>query len=157
MAKELEFKYLVNNDSFLELAKTSHEIQQGYLSRKSGRSVRIRVWDDKGYITVKGPEIVGVGRDEFEYEIPLEDAQVMIGMCPPPVISKTRYIVPFEGDTWEVDVFHGNLKGLVTAEIEVQSYDHTFNIPDFVGRDVSKDHRFKNSNLTTFDDLKSAL
>lgn len=157
MAKELEFKYLVKDDSYLKFSKTFHEIQQGYLSRESGRSVRIRIWDDKGFITIKGPEIAGIGRDEFEYEIPLEDARVMLGMCPPPVISKTRYIVPFEDDTWEVDVFHKQLDGLVTAEIEVQSYDHTFNIPDFVGKDVSKDHRFKNSNLTTYDDLKSAL
>lgn len=157
MAKELEFKYLVKDDSYLKFSKTSHEIQQGYLSRESGRSVRIRIWDDKGFITIKGPEIAGIGRDEFEYEIPLEDARVMLGMCPPPVISKTRYIVPFEDDTWEVDVFHYQLDGLVTAEIEVQSYDHTFHLPNFVGKDVSKDHRFKNSNLNTFDELKSAL
>lgn len=157
MAKELEFKYLVKDDSYLKFSKTSHEIQQGYLSRESGRSVRIRIWDDKGFITIKGPEVPGIGRDEFEYEIPLEDARVMLGMCPPPVISKTRYIVPLEDGTWEVDVFHKQLDGLVTAEIEVQSYDHTFHLPNFVGKDVSKDHRFKNSNLNTFDELKSAL
>ncbi len=157
MSKELEYKYLVKDDSFLRLAAASHVIRQGYLSRCTGRSVRVRVCDNKAYFTIKGPQIEGVGRDEYEYEIPLCDAEAMLKLCPAPIIIKTRYVVPFEGDLWEVDVFGGDLEGLVTAEIEIQSYEHKFNLPPFVGENVTNDSRFKNTNLSTYEALKSAL
>ncbi len=157
MQKELEYKYLVKDDSYLQLATESHTIRQGYLSRSTGRSVRVRICDEKGYFTIKGPFIEGEGRDEFEYEIALSDAEAMLALCPSPVISKTRYVVALEGDVWEVDVFHGDLTGLVTAEIEVHSNEHSYHLPSFVGKNVSNDSRFKNTILTTYEALKSAL
>lgn len=157
MQQELEYKYLVKDYSFLQLATDSHEIRQGYLSRSTGRSVRVRICDEKGYFTIKGPFIESEGRDEFEFEISLSDAEAMLALCPMPVISKTRYVVTIEDDVWEVDVFHGELTGLVTAEIEVRSNEHPYSLPSFVGRSVTNDSRFKNTNLTTYEALKSAL
>lgn len=157
MAKELEYKYLVASNSFLELAFAAHEITQGYLCRASGRSVRIRIIDSKAFITIKGTEIEGVGRDEYEYEIPITDGEAMLEMCQPPIIVKTRYIVPFDGETWEVDVFHNELSGLMLAELEVESYDHTFNLPSFVGKNVTNDPRYKNTNLRSYSALETAL
>lgn len=157
MGKELEYKYLVINNSFLEKATDKIEIKQGYLTRHTGRSVRIRIAGEKAFITIKGPEIEGIGRDEFEYQIPLTDGEAMLNLCQPPIIVKTRYIVPFENETWEVDVFHHNLSGLMLAELEVQSYDHTFNLPDFVGKNVTNDARFKNTNLSSYSTLEPAL
>lgn len=81
----------------------------------------------------------------------------MLNLCQPPIIVKTRYIVPFENETWEVDVFHHNLSGLVLAELEVQSYGHTFNLPDFVGKNVTNDARFKNTNLSSYSTLEPTL
>ena len=157
MAKELEYKYLVKDNSFLEMATESYAIVQGYLSRAKGRSVRVRTFGDKAYFTVKGPNMKGIGRDEYEYEIPVSDALELLKLCPPPVLQKTRYIALHEGNRWEVDVFHGDLEGLVTAELEVPSADYEFSLPPFVGRDVSDDRRFRNSRLTTFEALKPAL
>ena len=156
MGKEIEHKYLVRNNSFEKMCSEAIIIKQGYLSRAKGRTVRVRTAGEKAFITIKGPEC-NATRDEFEYPIPLADAEVMLSMCPPPVISKTRYIVYYEENKWEVDVYHDQLEGLVTAEIELPSADYKYALPDFVGRDVTGDRRFYNSCLTTFEDLKSAL
>lgn len=156
MAAEIEHKYLVIAPAYQAMASERHELTQGYLSREKGRTVRVRIWDDHAYLTVKGPNN-GLERAEFEYEIPVADAQQMIGLCPAPVIVKTRWIVPYEGNRWEIDEFHGVLQGLVTAELEVPAADYEFTTPPFVGREVSDDRRFYNSQLTTFEALKSAL
>ena len=114
MGIEIEHKYLVVNDKYRNMASSSHRIMQGYLSREPQRTVRIRVKDKQGFITIKGKN-VGDTRAEFEYPIPIDDAMQLLNMCLPTVIEKTRYLVPFEGHTWEVDEFHGARQGLVVA------------------------------------------
>ena len=109
MGIEIEHKYLVVNDKYRNMASSSHRIMQGYLSREPQRTVRIRVKDNQGFITIKGKN-VGDTRAEFEYPIPIDDAMQLLNMCLPTVIEKTRYLVPFEGHTWEVDEFHGVLQ-----------------------------------------------
>lgn len=156
MAAEIEHKYLVLDSSYQAMASEHHTLTQAYLSREKGRTVRVRIWDNSAFLTVKGPN-QGLQRAEFEYEIPVSDARQLIGLCPAPVIRKTRWIVPHEGNRWEIDEFHADLQGLVTAELEVPSADYQFALPPFVGREVSDDRRFYNSQLTTFEALKSAL
>ena len=121
-------------------------IKQGFLSRVPERVVRVRVRGDKGYITIKGVG-KGASHPEFEYEVPLEDAMEMMALCEPPIIEKTRYIVMHEGNRWEVDEFHGDLQGLVIAELEVPSEDYSYSLPPFVGEEVTGDPRYYNSQL----------
>lgn len=146
MGLEIEYKYLVKDNSYKTLAFKSYSITQGYLSRERGRTVRVRVRDDKAYITIKSAR-VGLTRHEYEYEIPLADGQELIKMCPAPVLYKTRYLVEYKGNIWEVDEFHGDMAGLVTAEIEIPNEEYEFEIPPFVGDDVTEDRRYHNSNL----------
>ena len=144
MATEIEHKYLVINDSFKELACNQHEIRQGFLSRDPERTVRVRVLDDKAFITIKGKG-AGSAHPEYEYRIPMEDALEMLVLCEPPIIEKTRYIVHHKGNRWEVDVFHGHREGLILAELEVPSEDYTFPLPPFVGQDVTGQPQYYNS------------
>lgn len=146
MATEIEHKFLVVNDSYQAMAVSSVEIEQGYLNREPDCTVRVRVKDGHGYITVKGKN-AGDARLEFEYEIPLADARAMLGLCISPVISKRRWIVPYEGHTWEVDEFHGSLSPLIVAEIELPSSDTRYILPPFVGENVTGDPSYYNSNL----------
>lgn len=146
MALEIEHKYLVKNDDFRSLASSSCRISQGYLCREPARTVRVRVKGDRGFLTVKGKND-GAVRTEFEYEVNLDDAVKMLGMCVPPILDKTRYYVPFEGHVWEVDEFHGSRAGLVTAEIELSHENEQYALPDFVGEDVTGDPSYYNSNL----------
>ena len=111
MSVEIEHKYLTSNDSYKEMAVSSQRISQGYLSRDKERTVRIRTKDDKGYITVKTKNI-GDARNEFEYEIPFADAAALLKVCLPPVIQKTRYLVPFGDFLWEIDEFKAHSKAL---------------------------------------------
>lgn len=157
MGKEIEHKYLVVDDSYKGIACRSFEIVQGYLCREPERTVRIRTKGEKGYITVKGIA-TGCAREEFEYEVSLQDAREMLRLCVPPLLEKTRWIVAFGGFEWEVDEFHGPLSGLVTAEIELPSSDTPYTKPPFVGEDVTGDPRYYNSNLNgAFPKLKEAL
>ena len=119
---------------------------QGYLSREPQRTVRIRVKDKQGFITIKGKN-VGDTRAEFEYPIPIDDAMQLLNMCLPTVIEKTRYLVPFEGHTWEVDEFHGARQGLVVAEIEIGNSNQQYTLPPFVGQNVTGNPDYYNSNL----------
>lgn len=146
MALEIEYKYLVKNDSYKKLAKASIHICQGYLCKDPERTVRVRIKGDKGYITIKGKNS-GAVRSEFEYEIDIEDARKMLDMCLRPILDKVRYIVPFGNHIWEVDEFMGERSGLVTAEIELSSPDEKYQIPDFVGDDVTGNPAYYNSNL----------
>ena len=146
MSTEIEHKYLVKDGSYKREAFKQSEIQQGFLSRNPERTVRVRIRDDKGFITVKGRGD-GAAHPEFEYEIPLEDARQMMALCEPPVIVKTRYLVMHEGNCWEVDEFHGDLQGLVIAELEVPSEDYRYGLPPFVGLEVTGDPRYYNSQL----------
>ncbi len=146
MSLEIEHKYLVKNDSYKNHSSHSFRISQGYLSREPERTVRVRIKDNKGFLTIKGKNI-GATRAEFEYEIRLEDAEKLLSMCVPPILEKIRYIVPFEGHIWEVDEFLGNKAGLVTAEIELKSTDEEYILPNFVGENVTGNPKYYNSNL----------
>ena len=147
MAKEIERKFLVNDDSYMESATKCRHIEQGYLSRQIESTVRIRITDEKAYITIKG-KTSGIERDEWEYEIPAKDAREMLDRCAEGnVIRKTRYYVPFDGLIWEVDRFEGVHEGLTVAEVELPASDHRIQFPPFVGEEVSGDPRYYNSNL----------
>jgi len=146
MGIEIEHKFLVKNDSYRSMAVSESEIMQGFLSRIPERTVRVRVRGDKGFITIKGKGS-GAAHPEFEYEVPLDDAKQMLSMCEPPVINKTRYIVMHDGNRWEIDEFHGELQGLVIAELEVVSEEYRFSLPPFVGLEVTGDRRYYNSQL----------
>ncbi len=146
MGMEIEHKFLVKDNSYKDAASKKSEIKQGFLSRARERTVRVRVRDDKGYITVKGIGS-GAAHPEFEYEIPLDDALQMLSLCEPPVIEKTRYIVMHAGNMWEVDEFHSGQEGLVIAELEVPSEEYRFPLPPFIGREVTGDPRYYNSQL----------
>ena len=146
MALEIEHKYLVKNDSYKALASSFSYISQGYLCREPERTVRVRIRDDKGYLTIKGKNIGSI-REEYEYQIPYEEAKRMMSLCVPPVIEKMRYIVPFGDHIWEIDEFAGDRSGLVTAEVELSSSNEEYLIPDFIGEDVTGNPAYYNSNL----------
>lgn len=149
MGVEIERKFLVKDNSFKASASDVSEIKQGYLSRDPERVVRVRIRNDRGYLTVKGRS-VGATRLEYEYEIPLKDAEEMLCMCKPPVLSKTRYVVVGEdGNKWEIDEFHGDREGLVVAEVELNSADQPVILPSFISVEVTGDPRYFNSNLLT--------
>jgi adenylate cyclase len=147
MGLEIEHKYLVKDGSYKGLSIESHRIMQGYLSRVPERTVRIRVRDQEGFITVKGIN-KGDCRTEFEYSIPHSDAIELLKLCEGKIIDKIRYIIPFEGFKWEVDEFHGCHEGLVIAEIELPASDTLYTRPDFVGANVTGDPRYYNSSLS---------
>lgn len=147
MAKEIERKFLVSDDSYKLMASESHRIAQGYISRRKEGTVRVRILDDAAFLTVKG-ENHGISRNEWEYPIPVEDAREMFrDVCEDPILEKTRWIVPYEGLIWEVDEFRGALAPLVVAEVELPSADTPVPLPPFVGREVSGDPAYYNSNL----------
>lgn len=146
MALEIEHKYLVKDDSYKEMAQNHTHILQGYLSREPDRTVRVRVKGERGFITVKGRNSGDV-RLEFEYEVPKADAEEMLGLCLPPVLEKVRWEVKYEGKLWEVDEFLGSLAPLVTAEIELTSSAESYSLPSFVGKNVTGDPRYYNSQL----------
>ena len=146
MALEIEHKYLVVYDSYRDMATDRVEIRQGYLSRAANCVVRVRILGDRAFITVKG-KTAGDTRLEYEYPIPVDDARDMLALCSGNIIAKTRYIVPYEGFTWEVDEFAGHLEGLVIAEIELTSSGTQYKRPPFVGENVTGNPRYYNSNL----------
>ena len=146
MATEIERKFLVNRDLFKSTDKGEY-IAQGYLSSKPERVVRVRIKNNRGYITIKGKN-VGISRSEFEYEIPESDAKALLELCEPSIIIKRRHIVEIDGSRWEVDIFEGENEGLVIAEIELQVENEKFIKPDWIGEEVSMDNRYYNSNLS---------
>jgi len=146
MAQEIERKFLVADPSFLK-PLTGYQVKQGYIPGKERSAARIRIRDSSAFLTLKS-ETRGITRSEFEYEIPLADAEEMLEtLCAPPHIEKTRYVVEWKGHTWEVDVFHGGNEGLIVAEIELATADQAFEKPPWLGREVSQDARYFNSNL----------
>jgi CYTH domain-containing protein len=144
MAKEIERKFLVKDDTWRNAKGI--KFRQGYLSSVKERTVRIRTREDKGYLTIKGIA-VGATRMEFEYEIPREDADILLDLCEQPLIEKNRYTIEQGGFIWEVDEFFGENLGLIVAEIELQSEDQEFPRPVWVGEEVTEDPRYFNSNL----------
>ncbi len=151
MGKEIERKFLVCNDSYVGMAGDSCDIKQGYLSVVPEATVRVRTFGQRAYLTVKGKN-KGIIRDEWEYEIPYSDACEMLARCcGDNVLEKTRYIVPWHGRVWEVDVFRGRLAGLVMAEVELPATGTEVDLPPFAGREVSGDPRYYNSALSSPD------
>ena len=144
MAKEIERKFLVK-DSWQPQAD-GIKIAQGYLSTEPERTVRVRIKGGRGYLTIKGRNH-GLSRDEFEYEIPLRDAEELLKLAIPPLLSKTRYVERHGDSTWEIDVFAGENQGLVVAEIELPHEQADFFRPEWLGREVSGDVRYYNANL----------
>lgn len=146
MGKEIEKKFLITNEGWRGLAK-GKQYCQGYLNTEKERTVRVRTINDRGIITIKGPAR-GETRLEFEYEIPLEDAMEMLEkLCHKPLITKTRYKIPFDGFVWEVDEFSGENEGLIFAEIELNYEGEKFSQPDWIGAEVTNDSRYYNANL----------
>lgn len=146
MGKEIERKFLVKGEAWKVLAAGT-VYRQGYLSTVKERTVRVRTVGEKGFLTIKGVT-TGVTRAEFEYEVPAADANAMLdGLCEKPLVEKTRYKIPLDGFTWEVDEFHGDNDGLVVAEVELKSADEKPPLPEWIGEEVSSDPRYFNSNL----------
>ena len=144
MPVEIERKYLVKGEPWKEYKGTYME--QGYLA-KNEATVRVRTSSEKAWVTIKGLTH-GFSRPEYEYEIPLSDAKEMLDMfCGMNKVSKTRYEIDYKGLTWEVDVFEGKNKGLIVAEVELESEDVEIQLPDWIGKDVTNDPRYRNSNL----------
>ena len=145
---EIERKFLVLNDSYKEKSFGHSHIQQGYLCSNQGRTVRIRIRDNRAYITIKGPlPEPGLACYEFEKEITLKEGQQLMRLCEPGIIDKERWLVDYKGHTFEVDEFFGDNKGLVTAEVELSSVDESVELPDFIGEEVTGDPRYYNSHL----------
>lgn len=148
MATEIERKFIVEGD-FSADVYDSQRIVQGYICSQPGRTVRVRIRGEKGYLTIKGPsDTKGLSRYEFEREIPLADAEQLLTLCEPGAIDKVRHLVRAGQHTWEVDVFHGANEGLIMAEIELTSEDEPFDKPAWIGKEVSGDRRYYNSMLT---------
>ena len=165
---ETERKFLVRDDSYKASAIRCHRLTQGYICRGSGRTVRVRLWDDRAVLTVKGPgNAGGMSRYEWEKEISDSDAKDLFLLCQDGIIDKTRYIVPAyspcsvpsDGETpdrpaacgerfFEVDEFHGENAGLVIAEIELGSETEPFDRPDWLGEEVTGDPRYYNSYIS---------
>lgn len=146
MGKEIEKKFLIVNDDWRHLA-TGEPYCQGYLNSEKGRTVRLRTINERGFLTIKGPNI-GATRLEYEYEIPVLEAQEMLQeLCHKPLIEKTRYKIPFAGFIWEVDEFKGENEGLIFAEIELLYDGQKFEKPSWIGKEVTDDSRYYNANL----------
>ena len=157
---EIERKYLVTSDCYKELAVARYHIRQGYISREKTGTVRVRITDDKAYLTIKGKPAAGhFARYEWEKEIDVQEAEELMKLCQGTVIDKTRWIVPAETIDnlqltvdnlqliWEVDEFHGKHEGLIVAEIELDNEEQSFEKPDFIGDEVTHDPRYYNANM----------
>lgn len=150
MGQEIERKFLVEGD-FKSQAYAHSHIVQGYICSARGRTVRVRIRDDRGYLTIKGAATAdGLSRYEWEKEIPLAEAQELMKLCEPGVIDKTRYLVRSGRHVFEVDEFYGDNEGLLVAEVELSAPDESYEKPSFIGREVTGDVRFYNSHLMKF-------
>jgi adenylate cyclase len=147
MATEIERKFLVTGTAWRQCPGVP--FSQGYLNRDKERTVRVRVAGNQAFLTIKGITR-GATRPEFEYEIPIADAEQLLKLSDGPLVEKVRRIVVHEGSTWEVDEFLGENAGLVVAEIELETESQAFTRPQWLGREVTEDSRYFNSSLATF-------
>lgn len=146
MAQEIERKFLVDQDKLGEL-NCGIAIKQGYVPTSDKTAVRVRVMGDQAFLTLKG-ENRGAVRTEFEYEIPLDDAeQILTELCTGPKVDKTRYLITHDKHLWELDIFSGENQGLVVAEVELNHEDETVTLPEWVASEVTGDPKYYNSNL----------
>jgi len=146
MAIEIERKFLIKNDNWKPLVQKGQAIKQGYLNLDPERTVRVRLINQKGFLTIKGKSI-NTSRLEFEYEIPHEEAEELLKLSDKTGIEKTRYELPADGVIWEIDIFQGQNEGLRIAEIELTDENQPFEKPEWLGHEVSLDSRYYNSNL----------
>jgi adenylate cyclase len=147
MGIEIERKFLVRGDGWKEGAD-GVRYKQGYVMFGPPASVRARIAGDKAFLTIK-KSTLSISRYEFEYVIPIADAEIILdSLCSGPIVEKTRYKKSFAGMLWEIDVFEGDNAGLIVAEIELSSEDQQFEIPPWIGEEVSGDPRYHNTNLS---------
>ena len=146
MGIEIERKFLVKENHNIGL-EGGKNLAQGYLQADGERTVRVRIANDKAFLTIKG-KTVGFSRSEFEYEIPVEDAKQILPLSLYPMVEKVRVEIPVEKHIWEVDFFSGKNEGLILAEIELGSEDETFDLPDWIAEEVTGDQRYYNSHLS---------
>ncbi|TAN49406.1 MAG: CYTH domain-containing protein [Methylococcaceae bacterium] len=148
MAIEIERKFLLANESWRAAISQSIPMRQGYLNREQHCSVRVRTSSEKAWLNIKSATI-GAERQEFEYEIPLADANAMLnGLSQQPLIEKVRHLVMHQGHLWEIDEFSGDNAGLIVAEIELSHADEAFAHPAWLGKEVTMDVRYYNTNLS---------
>lgn len=146
---EIERKFLVVSEEFKTMAFASHSIAQGYLNSNPERTVRVRIKDKKGFLTIKGKgNASGMSRFEWEKEIPLAEAKALLNLCESGVIEKTRFEVRAAAHIFEVDVFYGDNQGLIIAEIELDSESESFEKPNWLGQEVTNDIRYYNAYLS---------
>lgn len=146
---EIERKFLVKSDDFKKEATSKRRIVQGFLNTHPKRSVRVRINEDLGFITVKGKSNEeGTSRFEWEKEIPVSEAETLLELCEQSVINKTRYEIPSGKHVFEVDEFFGDNDGLIVAEIELEDENEEFNRPNWLGREVTGQVKYYNSLLS---------
>jgi CYTH domain-containing protein len=148
MGIEIERKFLVIKEKWNRVAKEKKSFyRQGYIVSDPEKTIRIRLTDTAGYITIKGLS-VGALRPEFEYPVPKEDAEQLLDNFCKSEISKVRYFITHDNKLWEIDEFVGDNEGLIVAEIELLSEDEPFSLPDWIDKEVTADKRYSNSNLS---------
>lgn len=149
--QEIERKFLVTSSEYKTAATDKERIIQGFLNRHPERTVRVRVKNEKGFLTIKGKSSDGgVSRFEWEKEIPVEEAQVLLDLCEPGKIDKSRFLVKVGNHQYEVDEFYGENEGLTVAEIELDSTDETFEKPFWLGEEVTGRKEYYNSQLSQY-------
>jgi len=147
MPVEIERKYLLRNDDWKLLADSGTKYVQGYMVGSKLASVRVRLEGDKSFLNIKSATL-DIQRQEYEYQIPVEEATEMLdNLCEKPFVEKTRYIVMHQDLKWEIDVFEGMNKGLIVAEVELETEDQKIELPSWCGQEVSEDARYYNVNL----------
>ena len=148
MSIEIERKFLVKGTSYRTAAYSSYEIRQCYITHENGRSVRVRITDKEAILTIKGPsDSRGMSRFEWNHQIPVEDALELFELRQSGAIEKRRYLVHSGPHVFEIDEFYGENEGLVIAEVELNSEDEVFEKPEFIGNEVTGDHRYYNAYL----------
>jgi adenylate cyclase len=144
--QEIERKFLVLNNDFMQESYENYVIKQGFISNDPERVVRIRIARNQGFLTIKGKNN-GIERFEWEKEITLEEATLLLTICKKPILEKTRFLVNFQSFIYEIDVFEAENKGLIVAELELKNANQSFEKPNWLGKEVSDDIKYYNSNL----------
>ena len=149
MSVEIERKFLVKNNDFKSKSYAQKSIKQGYLNSDKNRTVRVRIADQKAFMTIKGKSnATGTTRFEWEKEIDKTEAESLLLLCEPSIIDKTRYLVKVGNHTFEVDEFYGDNQGLTVAEVELNSETETFTKPSWLGKEVTGDVKYYNSSIS---------
>lgn len=147
MAKEIERKFLVENNGWKDFTVKGKFYRQGYIPTAKGATIRVRIIKEKkAYFTIKGPTH-GLTRSEYEYKIPISDARQILHELCPHIVEKTRYKIREGSLVWEVDLYHGTNEGLITVEVELDSEAQQINVPSWVGKEVTTESKYSSSSL----------